>query len=250
VSGGGGGDEIAAQLSDGDKPFASLVCGRPSDSFGKFVVIVTERMGHVATDWQCRVAHELKQVVKGLLQALVFLHDNCGIVHRDVSPGNVGLNVGGDGNVRVALFDLGMATFIERGPNRRCGTNGFIAPEVEASDGKVPYDARADVFSAGKVIEHVMGRCTFSPDTKADAVLKKSVSDQVRAMVTQDAAQRPTSRQALDMWMEELRRMEPVDENVKVSSNRTKRKTPPQSSHPPSKTGQALKVRKTKTLVT
>ncbi|WP_230209241.1 serine/threonine-protein kinase [Nostocoides sp. HKS02] len=80
-------------------------------------------------------------VLAPVAQTLAGLHA-VGVVHGDVSPGNVLL----ERNGRPLVADLGVARLIGHGPEDRYGTPGFVAPEVAA--GAEPTSA-SDVYAAG-----------------------------------------------------------------------------------------------------
>jgi len=88
------------------------------------------------------------------LKALVAL-DKQGIMHRDLKPDNIILKKKG---VRMRdnilkLVDFGLATYqdVDEYLFKRCGTPGFVAPEViNAKRGEnVKYSTKCDVFSVG-----------------------------------------------------------------------------------------------------
>lgn len=81
---------------------------------------------------------ETVTVIAPAAQALTGLHD-LGVVHGDVSPGNLLL----DSTGRPALADLGFARLTGEGPGDVHGTDGFVAPEV--FDGSEP-DRASDVY--------------------------------------------------------------------------------------------------------
>jgi len=81
-------------------------------------------------------------------------------MHRDLKPEN--LMIGKDGeNIIIKLVDFGLSVFIDVYPRMfpRCGTPGYIAPEVmnvkTSKSGK--YDEKCDIFSLG-IIYHII--CT------------------------------------------------------------------------------------------
>ncbi|MBR7676357.1 serine/threonine protein kinase, partial [Streptomyces daliensis] len=93
------------------------------------------------------------------------LHET-GIVHRDLKPSNVLLAGGGTaGRERVLVSDLGLAKNLAQasGLTVVAGSVGYMAPEqAEPYEG---IDGRADVYSLGAVLYHLMtGTVPASPD--------------------------------------------------------------------------------------
>merc|ERR1719305_854724 len=74
-------------------------------------------------------------MVRGIMgdvcDALTYLH-GIPVVHRDIKPSNVFCERAEDGSVKVVLADFGLAANIrDHGKiSNRCGTAGFIAPEM------------------------------------------------------------------------------------------------------------------------
>jgi serine/threonine protein kinase len=104
------------------------------------------------------------EVLKGLLHAHG-ARDNggepLGIVHRDVSPGNILISRSG----RIKLTDFGIArsTQIDHhtDPGQVKGKFGYMSPEQVMGDEEL--DARSDLFSLGVVLaEMLLGRRLFS----------------------------------------------------------------------------------------
>ncbi|MEV4901567.1 serine/threonine-protein kinase [Citricoccus sp. NPDC055426] len=90
----------------------------------------------------------LGQVVTVLVpmaQALQVLHAR-GVVHGDVSPGNILFTVQG----RPALADLGSSRVLG-GAEHRLGTPGFSAPELYDDGGPGRLDPAADLYSLAAV---------------------------------------------------------------------------------------------------
>jgi eukaryotic-like serine/threonine-protein kinase len=78
--------------------------------------------------------------------AIEVLHDN-DIIHRDVTPGNLLLSSGPDGQTRVLIADLGVAKSMvdSVGATMTAGTPSYMAPEQAA--GIMPLDRRVDIYS-------------------------------------------------------------------------------------------------------
>ncbi len=76
-----------------------------------------------------------------------------GIVHGDIKPHNIFLTMGSDGEMRVKVFDFGLAKFMDsHGDAERAppgvivGTIAYMAPEqVKLED----FERRADIYSLG-----------------------------------------------------------------------------------------------------
>jgi calcium/calmodulin-dependent protein kinase I len=91
-----------------------------------------------------------------LVLALDYLRERR-IVHRDIKLENILIREIG-GTKEYVLSDFGLACWTgEKAPiYERCGTPGYIAPEVlNANRGKPILDHKGDIFSLG-VIAHIM----------------------------------------------------------------------------------------------
>lgn len=131
---------------------------------------------------------ETVTVIAPTAEALAGLHD-LGVVHGDISPGNVLLDSLG----RPALADLGFSRLTGEVPGDVHGTDGYVAPEV--LDGSEP-DRASDVYAlaalawlclTGSPPGHVAERLDLAsavPDA-ADLV------DAVEAGLSSDPADRP-----------------------------------------------------------
>lgn len=143
--------------------------------------------------------------VADIAQALMHLHAECGLVHRDVHPGNVIIDPAGRGT----LIDLGAAhpddgTY----PATVSGVLGFIPPEGTHG----PGDKRSDAWALGMVaayalLGHPIGRSSHEQLTTELARALPAGADHhavaslLSAMSAGDPRRRPTD---LVAWALEL----------------------------------------------
>ncbi|HEX8112874.1 MAG TPA: serine/threonine-protein kinase, partial [Kofleriaceae bacterium] len=166
-------------------------------------------------------------IARDVLDALDYAHGALdasgrplGIIHRDISPGNVLLSWRGD----VMLTDFGIARAAERRHKTEAGTlkgkYGYMSPE-QVSGSEV--DARSDLFSVGILLaEMVMARRLFTSTNDLDILLMvrdarldrlhKYASEfpvELRVLITRALQRRPEDRwqsaaqfrDALDEWL-------------------------------------------------
>jgi serine/threonine-protein kinase len=121
---------------------------------------------------------EAVEIVLQVAQALAHAHRR-GLIHRDVKPANIVLTAEGG----AKLADLGLARSTEDEATARSergwliGTPFYIAPEQ--IKGRSDVDGRADLYSLGATLYHmVTGRPPFH-QKKVDAVLDAHLTEKV-----------------------------------------------------------------------
>eukprot|EP00522_Entomoneis_paludosa_P017248 CAMPEP_0172445224 /NCGR_PEP_ID=MMETSP1065-20121228/5117_1 /TAXON_ID=265537 /ORGANISM="Amphiprora paludosa, Strain CCMP125" /LENGTH=353 /DNA_ID=CAMNT_0013196023 /DNA_START=274 /DNA_END=1332 /DNA_ORIENTATION=+ len=99
---------------------------------------------------QERQSRHVQQVAVGLANALTFLHEEQGILYRDLKPSNIGFDAHGT----VKLFDFSTARLMtqqsSKKPASAVGTCPYMAPENV--DPQQDYGYPADVYSFGLVL--------------------------------------------------------------------------------------------------
>ena len=129
--------------------------------------------------------HQLPQIdaliiCESVANAMKYAWDTMGIVHCDIKPDNI--MVDRDGTIKV--MDLGLclstAAFRPAGQlDEVVGTPAYISPEQVFGD--VELDCRADIYSLGATLYHlVTGRMLF-PLMSNDDILRAHVDPEKRA---------------------------------------------------------------------
>ena len=116
-------------------------------------------------------------IITGLLGALEAVHD-AGLVHRDVSPGNImidGVSPLAPADVRLIDFGLTAASGLSAETVTVAGSVNYVSPEQ--AQGRT-VDARGDLYQAGAVLYFLLtGRAPYPRDTTRE-VLEAHVSAQ------------------------------------------------------------------------
>ncbi|CAK0904194.1 unnamed protein product [Prorocentrum cordatum] len=148
-----------------------------------------------------------KPLFAGMMQGLAHLHD-WDIVHRDIKAENI-LLVSEETGVRAVIADFGLATWLSDSVQmaRRCGSPGYVAPEVCVG---TPYGLNVDVFGAGVVLFFMLSKDMpfVSRDRDTAATMRKTVkcalhlhrppfdamSSRVRGMLRETICKSPDDR--------------------------------------------------------
>ncbi len=150
----------------------------------------------------------LRMLGAALAEALQAIHA-CGLVHRDLKPGNIVMAEDGP-----RVLDFGIARAVEStrltSTGSAFGTPGFLAPE-QAQGAEV--DGAADVFALGAVLVAAAGGSAFGAGTPM-ALMYRSVHEPadfsavpqglrpvVAACLAKDPADRPTPAKLLDLFV-------------------------------------------------
>lgn len=111
-------------------------------------------------------------VITEAARALAYMQER-GVVHRDVKPDNIMWSKDG----RVMLVDLGFATPIRKDlagqyEDETCGTVQYISPEQ--AKGMADLDIRADIYSLGATLYHmVVGELPFTGKDSMEVMAKQ-----------------------------------------------------------------------------
>jgi serine/threonine-protein kinase len=126
------------------------------------------------------------RIARDLLLALEAVHGLCdeggnalGVIHRDLSPGNVLIGLDG----RVKLTDFGISRGL-RGSNATTGqsikgTLAYLSPEQAT---KAPVDARSDLFSVGALLFEMLCGAPIYDEDDPRLALARARAGEVRSI--------------------------------------------------------------------
>ncbi|MFJ2022821.1 serine/threonine-protein kinase [Streptomyces sp. NPDC087897] len=150
----------------------------------------------------------LRRLGAALAEALAAIH-GCGLVHRDLKPGNIIMASDGP-----RVLDFGIARALEStrltATGTAFGTPGFLAPE-QAQGQEV--DGAADVFALGAVIVAAAGGSAFGAGTPMGlmyrsvheppdlAAVPEGLRPVVAACLAKAPEERPTPASLLDLFV-------------------------------------------------
>lgn len=159
---------------------------------GEFVTVTTYvdgvELSELVASLGALPSHEAAGYVVDLCTAAALLHEN-GIVHRDITPGNVVVLQG-----HARLIDLGNARAYSEGAGHdttRMGTWGFAAPEQY---GFAQTDARSDIYSLGSVLGYLLTGIRPGEDGFDEALAGERIPEDLRNVVMTARAFEPSAR--------------------------------------------------------
>lgn len=148
---------------------------------------------------------QCKAFLRKLLQTLDFLHSQ-NIVHRDIKLENILIT--NEEKLEFKLIDFGLAFISKELQTRKCGSPGYIAPEILRDE---KYGLKVDIFSAGVVfftmlhgylpfdgsnIKNILSN-NAKGSVKIDKKLSKTVKNLLIDMMQPWPAQRPSAHELL-----------------------------------------------------
>lgn len=153
-----------------------------SNQDGMYFFVMEYVAGYTVGKWLRRKGvlpeSDALTVCECVADALDYAWGQAGIIHCDVKPDNV--IVDSDGTVKVA--DLGLSRTInamarrEEDPDEVMGTPAYISPEQAM--GKADLDCRADIYSLGAMLYHlVTGRRPFEGHADEDVMERQCTGE-------------------------------------------------------------------------
>lgn len=105
-----------------------------------------------------------------MIDAVYHIH-RLNIMHRDIKPENLILR--DQSSLELCLADFGLAEFVDSSKRllTRCGTPGYVAPEVLLDK---DYDERVDIFSVGVILYNLLTGCQVFGGDELDQIIMKN----------------------------------------------------------------------------
>src|SRR6266702_4669638 len=201
--------QLAARLRHPHAVTVHDIVGQDDTLYLVMEYLPSRSLADLLLDRETLPARDVATIGGQLASALAAAHGE-GIVHRDVTPGNVLIT--SSGVAKIADFGIaharGQGTIT--GGGIIAGTPAYLAPEV-ANGGAAGYPA--DVFSLGATLYHALeGTPPFGTDDNPIVVLMRAahhqiaplqhtgpLADVLARMLHREPAQRPTMAEVQDL---------------------------------------------------
>ncbi len=116
----------------------------------------------------CLPQTEALALIKQVCAGMIYVHD-LGILHRDLKPDNIFVVKGSDGEPFIKILDFGLAKDVTDNAApaitqvfTKLGTPVYMPPEQH--DDASSVDERADVFTLGRILFHLLAGHDAYPD--------------------------------------------------------------------------------------
>ncbi|KDO19500.1 CAMK protein kinase [Saprolegnia parasitica CBS 223.65] len=193
--------EVAAlRALRGERHIVQILDHYTTENDDEMDVVLELVPGGTLADLLCTHGRLTEPVVRSLLDqlmdAVAACHDR-DIVHRDIKPDNILLTDADPTRAVLKLGDFGFATSGRHGLTRRCGSAGYMAPEMEAG---AVYGQGIDVWSVGVVAYNLLTGCMPAFDASPrrrvvlppNAVLSPCAQDFLNTILEPNPSFRPT----------------------------------------------------------
>lgn len=175
---------------------------------------------------------QARRIIRHLVKTIGILQDKK-IAHRDIKLSNIVFPSDESGRLVPKIVDFGMAAFVKDDGDvtGRCGTPGYVAPEILDARPNAGYKNRVDLFSLGVVAYTLLcgyepfygtdekeliasnRRCLVSYDGKGWDKVSTEGKDFVKGLLTRDPNKRLTAQQALlHPWLRRQSYSRPQDQ--------------------------------------
>lgn len=133
------------------------------------------------------------------------------LMHRDLKPENIMLRPGN--KISPVIVDFGLATSadLDKYLFYRCGTPGYVAPEIITLTENSHIEPQCDVFSAGVIFHILLTRKQIFEGSRYDEVYKKNKEMNIQL---EGERYRQLDHQAVDL----LKKMLVVDPNSRITA--------------------------------
>ncbi|CAD8212932.1 unnamed protein product [Paramecium pentaurelia] len=147
-------------------------------------------------------------IFKQLVTAVNFMHEK-GYMHRDLKPENIMFS---DSIYQLKLIDFGLTT--KDSGRSKCGTPGYIAPEILNFDTKInEYNEKCDIFSLGVIFYKMLTQNDLFNGSNHDEILENNA----KCITNFDLlnGNPKISKQAINL----LKLMLQIDPTLRIDSN-------------------------------